>query len=136
MAYDSNETGETEVYVRPFPDVNREVFQVSSNGGRTPGWSPSGGELFFAKGTTLYSVAVRLAPTFRHGPPIALLDKPSVIFDARQFTRGGAARQFDVSKDGQRFLAMKIADADGPATTRHSIVVLHNWFENAPTLAQ
>ena len=131
MAYDSNETGETEVYVRPFPDVNREVFQVSSNGGRTPGWSPSGGELFFAKGTTLYSVAVRLAPTFRHGPPIALFDRPSVTFDARQFTNGNAARQFDVAKDGQRFLAMKVADADDPATTRHSIVVLHNWFENA-----
>jgi len=134
MAYESNETGQTEIYVRPFPDVNREVFQVSSNGGRTPAWSPSGGELFFANGTTLYAVAVRLAPTFRHGPPIGLFDTPSVIFDARQFTRGSAARQYDVSKDGQRFLAMKVAD--DPATTRHSIVVVHNWLANAPTLAK
>ena len=131
MAYDSNETGATEVYVRPFPDVSREVFRVSSSGGRSPAWSPGGRELFFVNGTTLYSVAVQLAPTFRHGAPIALFDKPSVIFDARQFTRGSAARQYDVSKDGQRFLAMKVADADDPAATRHSIVVVHNWFENA-----
>ena len=93
MAYESNETGQTEVFVRPFPSVNREVFQVSSNGGRSAAWAPGGGELFFANGSTLYAVAVRLAPAFRHGAPIALFDNPSVIFDARQFTGGSAARR-------------------------------------------
>ena len=38
---------------------------------------------------------------------------------------------YDISKDGQRFLVAKVGGADDPATIRHSIVVVHNWFENA-----
>jgi len=122
--------------VRPFPKVNREVFQVSSNGGRSPAWSADGRELFFVNGTTLYAVAVHLAPTFRHGSPAALFDRPSVLFDARQVTRGGAYRMYDVSRDGQRFLVVKVAGTDDPATTRLSIVLLHNWFENVASAAK
>jgi serine/threonine-protein kinase len=136
LAYDSNETGRTEVFVRPFPDVTREVFQVSSNGGRTPAWSPAGGELFFTNGATLYSVAVQLSPGFRHAPPVALFDKPSVLFDGRQLPRGSAARQYDVSRDGRRFLAMKMANADDSAVSRLGIVVVQNWFENAAASAR
>jgi hypothetical protein len=131
MAYDSNESGQEEVYVRPFPDAKREVFRVSSEGGRSPAWSPAGGELFFVNGSTLHAVAVQLTPAFRHGRPVALFDRPSVLWDARgQTTRGGGYRMYDVSRDGQRFLVAKLG-ADDPATPRHSIVVVHNWFENA-----
>jgi hypothetical protein len=129
MAYESNETGRTEVYVRPFPDVKREVFRVSSDGGRSPVWSPNGGELFFVNGSTMHAVAVQLAPTFRHGRPAAMFDKPSVLFDGRNVTRGGTQRMFDVSKDGQRFLVVKMVGADDPATTRHSLVIVRHWFE-------
>jgi serine/threonine-protein kinase len=131
MAYESNESGREEVYVRPFPDVNREVFKVSSNGGRSPAWSPSGGELFFVNGTTMHAVTVQVAPTFRHGRPATLFDRPSVLFDGRNVTRGGSKRMYDVSKDGQRFLVVKVAGTDDADTARHSIVVVHNWFENA-----
>jgi hypothetical protein len=131
MAYESNETGQTEVYVRPFPDVNREVFRVSSNGGRSPVWSPRGSELFFVNGTTMHAVGVQLAPTFRHGSPTALFDKPSVLFDGRNVARGGTKRMYDVSKDAQRFVVVKMAGADDPAAARHNIVVVHHWFENA-----
>lgn len=135
MAYDSNESGQEEVYVRPFPNVNREVFQVSSNGGRSPAWSPPSSELFFVNGSTLHAVTVTLAPAFRHGRPVALFDRPSVLWDARgQTTRGGGYRMYDVSKDGQRFLVAKIGSADDSATTRRGIVVVHNWFENQATL--
>jgi hypothetical protein len=43
---------------------------------------------------------------------------------------------YDVSKDGQRFLVVKVAGADDPDTARHSIVVVHNWFENAAVRAK
>jgi serine/threonine-protein kinase len=134
MAYDSNESGQEEVYVRPFPDVKREVYQVSLNGGRSPAWSHKAGELFFVNGSTLHAAAVTLAPTFRHGRPVALFDRPSVLWDARgQTTRGAGYRMYDVSKDGQRFLVAKIG-ADNSAMTRRGIVVVHNWFENQATL--
>ena len=131
MAYESNETGQTQIFVRPFPNVNDAVFRISQDGGRSPVWSPAGGELFFVNGTTMYSVGVQLAPAFRYESPKALFDAPDTLFDARQTLIGGAYRMYDVSKDGQRFLVVKVGRADDPSKTRQSLVVVHNWFENA-----
>ena len=131
MAYESNESGQAEVYVRPFPNVSDAVYRVSSNGGRSPAWAPNGREVFFVNGTEMYSVAVQPGATFRHASAVTLFDAPSVLFDTRQMEGGGAHRMYDVSKDGQRFLVVKYAGADDPVTARHSIVVVHNWFENA-----
>ncbi|HSK39446.1 MAG TPA: hypothetical protein VK943_06735, partial [Arenibaculum sp.] len=47
MAYQSDETGRTEVFVRPFPDVDDGKQQISSGGGVAPLWSRDGNELFF-----------------------------------------------------------------------------------------
>ena len=47
IAYVSDESGRDEVYVRPFPDVESDRFQVSSGGGRAPLFSHDGRELFF-----------------------------------------------------------------------------------------
>jgi hypothetical protein len=43
MAYDSDESGRTEVYVRPYPDVNKGRWQVSTGGGSKPLWNPMAG---------------------------------------------------------------------------------------------
>ncbi len=131
MAYESNESGQTEVYVRPFPNVKDAIYRVSTNRGRSPAWAPSGRELFFVNGSTMYAVAVQLAPTFRHGSPVALFDAPSILFDTRQMAGGGAYRMYDVSRDSQRFLTVKYAGTGDPATARHSIMLVHNWFDNA-----
>jgi hypothetical protein len=45
LAYDSNETGQFEVYVRPYPDAERGRWVVSRGGGRQPLWSRDGREL-------------------------------------------------------------------------------------------
>ncbi len=47
LAYQSNESGTIEVYVRPFPNVNNARWQVSNGGGVMPQWSRTGRELFF-----------------------------------------------------------------------------------------
>jgi len=130
LAYESNETGQTEVFVRPFPNADEAVFRISQTGGRSPVWSPAGGELFFVNGSTMFSVAVQLEPTFRYASPVALFDAPGVLFDARQTMSGGAYRNYDVSADGRRFVVVKIADSSD-AAARLSLVVVHNWFENA-----
>ena len=64
MAYDSNESGQNQIYVRPFPNVNDAQQQVSTEGGRTPAWSPDGRELFFVNGLSMMSVPVKLTPAF------------------------------------------------------------------------
>jgi serine/threonine-protein kinase len=47
LAYESNESGQFEIYVRPFPNVNDGRWQVSTGGGTTPVWNRSGRELFY-----------------------------------------------------------------------------------------
>ncbi len=47
IAYDSNESGQFEVYVRPYPNVNDNRWQISQGGGRQPLWSRDGRELFY-----------------------------------------------------------------------------------------
>ena len=49
MAYVSDESGKSEVYVRPFPDVDKGKWQVSTSGGDSPLWSPDGRELFYRR---------------------------------------------------------------------------------------
>ena len=49
IAYESNESGQREIYVRPFPNVDTGKWQVSRGGGRKPMWAPDGRELFYRR---------------------------------------------------------------------------------------
>jgi eukaryotic-like serine/threonine-protein kinase len=46
MAYQSDESGRFEVYVRPYPAVDKGRWQISTDGGTSPRWNPDGRELF------------------------------------------------------------------------------------------
>ena len=123
MAYASNESGEFEIYVRPFPQVEEDQVLVSNNGGRTPLWSRDGGELFYLQpGDELVSVS----PTGEADQPFTYGDR-EVVMEWPYYT-GAAGRTYDVSPDGQRFLAIKSeAGAGGGAT--QPIYLVTNWFE-------
>ena len=69
MAYRSAESGQQEIYVRPFPDVAGGRWQISTTGGNYPGWSPDGRELFYNAGPAVMGVTVETEPTFRAGIP-------------------------------------------------------------------
>ena len=69
MAYDSNESGQSQIYVRPFPNVADARYQISNGGGRTPAWAPDGHDLFFVNRTSIMAVTVQLTPTFSAGNP-------------------------------------------------------------------
>jgi serine/threonine-protein kinase len=128
MAYDSNESGQLQIYVRPFPNVAAAQYQVSTDGGRSPVWSPRGGELFFVSGTSMMRVAVDTADgSFRASSPTRLFDAPTLALDGR-FGSGGTLRTYDVAPDGQRFLAIRLSDTDDGAV-RASVVVVQNWLE-------
>ena len=116
IAYASDETGRMEVYVRPFPHVNGGKWFVSTGGGVTPVWSPSGRELFYMSGQALMSVAVEaVGQAFRAGPPRQLFTGP--------FETGSS--NFDVSPDGSYFVMVE-ADPDAKPTQLHAI---HNFSE-------
>jgi serine/threonine-protein kinase len=121
LAYQSNESGQFQISVRPFPNVDGGHWQISPRGGTQPLWARSGTELFYLDGAMgLTSVPVHTAPTFSAGTPTKLFDG--------QYYRGGggAGRAYDVSPDGQRFLMIKEGGgSDQPAAPPQLIVVQH-----------
>ena len=127
LSYDSNESGQLEVYVRPFPDVGEGRTQVSIGGGRHPLWSRDGLELFYWREPgTVMAVPVRTDGTFSAGRPSAVVQGDYLMpFNVRQY---------DVSADGQRFVLMKRATARAGGTDRPRVIVVHNWTEELQRL--
>jgi Tol biopolymer transport system component len=133
LAYYSNESGQNEVYVRPFPNVNGGRWQVSTGGGTRPGWAKNGRELYYLSnrnlggnaGVTMWSVPVQTTPTFVPG-------NPQKLFEGIYF-QGLNTRTWDVTADGQRFLMIKTAPAtpaeQNSTTTPPSVVVVEHWTE-------
>ena len=60
FAYQSDASGEMEVYVRPFPDADSELHRVSTDGGTSPLWAPDGRELFYVNDGRLLAVPVQM----------------------------------------------------------------------------
>lgn len=121
IAYGSTESGRSEIYVRPYPDVQSGRRQISSGGGIRPAWARNGREIFFLDGVgAMNAVSVDVSgSTFRVGTS-------SRLFDSRYFS-GAGTRNYDVAKDG-RFLMIK----DPPATDQTpepSLIVVEHWTE-------
>jgi len=128
LAYESNESGQREVYVRPFPNVSAVRWQVSGNGGTRPLWSRNGRELFYmttaGAEATLMSVPIQPGATWSAGTPTKL-------FSGRFFfteTGIGEGRTYDVSPDGRRFLMIKEAGGSDQPAISTSLIVVQNWF--------
>ncbi len=125
MAYQSNESGQWEVYVRPFPDVNGGRWQVSSGGGGWPLWSPDGRELFYVGSEGMMAVPIETEPTFTQGTV-------DLLFDYRR--TGGRDRRIDISPEGDRFLMLKQGGGLDETAETPSIIVVQNWFEELKRL--
>jgi hypothetical protein len=101
LAYVSNESGQNEIYVRPFGGPDRR-WQVSAQGGTQLVWNPNGREIFFRDGNKMMAVDVSV------GAEGLTLSPPHVLFEQRYaFGAGITIANYDVSRDGQRFLMVK-----------------------------
>jgi serine/threonine-protein kinase len=101
MAYTSNEPGQNEIFVVPFPNVGDARWAVSVGGGNEPLWSRDGRELFYRAGNgDVVAVPVRTEPVFAAGTP-------SVLFSGSDYWSTTFHRQYDVTPDGERFLFMR-----------------------------
>jgi eukaryotic-like serine/threonine-protein kinase len=123
VAYESDESGQNEIYVRPFPAVSTGRWQISTNGGTRPRWSRNGRELFYYIGAgprgTLMAVSVESSPTFR-------ASTPKMLFQGNYPSPNAGGALYDISRDGQRFLMIKNSAGDeGAAALRQIVVVQH-----------
>ncbi len=118
VAYESDESGRLEVFVRPFPGPGGK-WQISTEGGSGPRWLRNGRELCYRNEDKMMVVDVETKPTFRPG-------RPRTLFEGHYLQLFEGCHDYDVAPDGQRFLMIKPDPAEsGPA---HVKVVL-NWFE-------
>jgi eukaryotic-like serine/threonine-protein kinase len=119
VAYQSNESGRYEVYVRPFPSGAGQ-WQVSLGGGGEARWSARGDKLWFrAYGNALMEVDVKsTGGSFGFGEPREVFKGDPIAID---LTLG-----FAPLANGDRFIAARrTADPDGSVP---SITVVQNWF--------
>jgi serine/threonine-protein kinase len=130
LAYVSNESGRSEVYVQPFPGPGERQL-ISNNGGEQPAWSPNGHELFYVQRQSysgparLFAVRVSAARELQAAVPQPMFEHPDL--------RIPWGRSYDVSLDGQRFLITLTKD---PATdlAPAQMIVVQNWFDELKRL--
>jgi eukaryotic-like serine/threonine-protein kinase len=119
VAYVSNETGSFEIYVAPFPWTGAK-WQISTTSGYEPRWARDGKEIMFqAIGTPQTLVA----EVDGHGPGFQV-GEVRQLFESSDLSPNTAARQFDVTRDGQRTLQITTGDAG-----RLPLNVIQNWTE-------
>jgi eukaryotic-like serine/threonine-protein kinase len=128
LAYEANDSGRFDIYVRPFPEVNSGRWLVSTAGGTRPIWTRSGQELVYVSPTgALMAVGVPRGQSWE-------ATTPTMVVREGYFTNlNWWGRSYDVSPDGQRFLMIKEGGADGTATPT-SIIVVQHWVEELKRL--
>jgi serine/threonine-protein kinase len=138
LAYDADDSGSPQVYVRPFPAVDSGRWQISTEGGGKAVWARSGRELFYRAPTgDIMSVRVESGTAWN-------ATAPSLVIKG-DYYNGIPGRAYDVSPDATRFLVIKSdpeeriapvsADSVIPRRpTDESIVVVQNWTEELKRL--
>jgi serine/threonine-protein kinase len=131
LAYESNESGRPEIYVRSFPNVDADRQPVSTNGGTQPLWARNGQELFYESMGTVMRVPVKTGATFERGTPQKVFDASPYLVRPPGLETG---RMYDVSADGQRFLMIKEISGADERPTSARIILVQNWFEELKRL--
>jgi len=122
LAYTSDQSGQMEIYVRPFPEVNAGQWQVSVGGGVLPLWSPDSRELFYVNGDTVMAASVKTDSAFSPETPKALFKGTYAFLFGFPL--------WDISPDGKRFLMMKGAEPSAStATGPRRINIVVNWID-------
>ena len=125
LAYCTNETGQSEVYVCPFPELGRKIL-VSTKGGFAPIWARNGRRIYYwsLDWNRLMAVNVNISPVFSAGTQQTLFEYPLISISY--------IRSYDISPDGARFLAIREDETKPFEITRLNFV--QNWFEELKRL--
>ena len=115
IAYASDESGEMQVYLRPYPGPDQKV-PVSTQGGTQPLWNRNGKELFYRNVNKMMAVDVTTSPT-------VVVSEPRQLFEQRYAFLTSTIPNYDISADGQRFVMVKDESGSG----RLNVVL--NWTE-------
>ena len=116
LVYQSNASGQPEIYVRRYPELDR-AWPISEGGGVQVRWSPTGREIFYRGGGQMMAVA------FDGKGSEPVLGRPTALFaDVYDFGQGLSIPNYDVTRDG-RFLMLQRGSQGG------TLRVVLNWTE-------
>ena len=132
IAYESNASGQFEVWVRPFPSVTSGQWQVSTAGGTRPHWTRKGQELVYVSPTgALMRVGVARGASWSTTPPTLLIKEGYVTIPQTDL-----GLTYDVAPDGERFLMIKEAQGSEQTSAPATIIVVLNWVEELKRLGR
>jgi eukaryotic-like serine/threonine-protein kinase len=115
LAYQSDAAGQSNIVVRPFPNVDDDRVQVSFNGGYSPVWSGDGRELFYRDRTgSMIAALVETAGAFS-------VTGQEPLFSGAGYEVSTSRRRYDVHPDGERFLMVRRRGDE--------LILVHNWIE-------
>jgi dipeptidyl aminopeptidase/acylaminoacyl peptidase len=117
IAYVSDESGESEIYVQHLPATGERI-RISNSGGVQPRWSRDGRELFYVEPRgKLMAVALRYGKALE-------ADAPTPLFDARLSSLSPtASHRYDVTPDGKHFYLSRVPETQNASPLR----VILNW---------
>jgi Tol biopolymer transport system component len=121
LAYVSNESGDFEVYVRPFPGPGGK-WQISTDGGLYPKWSRNGKELFYRTADSKI-----MAVTYSVSGDSFHADKPQ-LWSPGQFADIAGNSNFDLHPDGKRFAVLKATGTEQAAAV-NKVNFIFNFFD-------
>jgi Tol biopolymer transport system component len=131
LAYEANDSGRFEIYVRPFPAIGSGHWQVSMGGGTRPLWTVGGQELVYVAPTgALMGVGLEASSSWTATTPTTLVKEG-------YFTNPGAVlsgRTHDISPNGQRFLMVKSSGGTDQTASQPQIVVVQHFDEELKRL--
>ena len=128
LAYSADDSGQHEIYVRPFPKVDTGRWPVSTGGGVQPRWSHAGGELFFRTLTgTLMRVSVDSASAWNASSRRNCSRCRPTSSDLRTDSA------YDLSANDRQFLLIK-PDPLEARTSSPRMILVQNWTEELKRL--
>jgi Tol biopolymer transport system component len=122
LAYMSNESGNSEVYVQPFPGPGGK-WQISTGGGFLPIWSRNGKELFYRTTDSKIMVSTYIASgnSFH-------AEKPQLWSLGQFVSLGTGAYNFDMHPDGKRFAVLKAPGTEQAAAV-NKVSFIFNFLD-------
>jgi hypothetical protein len=118
VAFVSDESGQAEIWVTPFPAERGHPHQITTDGGYAPVWSPNGDELFYRNTDKLMVVEVTTEPSLQAGSSKQLFVAPLTLHSTPI-----QPADYDIHPDGQKFLMLE------SAAEVTSLNVIVNWGE-------
>jgi eukaryotic-like serine/threonine-protein kinase len=134
LAYVSNESGRSTLYVQPYPGPGPRVTVASDPPPTEPAWSKNSNELFYRSGARFLSVRYRASASD------FIPEKPTVLFDQPAIIGGTSVRaSYDVAPDG-RFL-LNLSNQDSAAERERKIFpaslrLVLNWLNEVQRLVE